>query len=146
MTIIQNLIHIDISNWSTLGAYGNQDGYSITVFVLMYIIGVVVRMENKNDVSIFRYIIGFIICVAFNSFIFFVQNKYQFVPALNGYFNPFTVMGSFCLLKIFSSLEIKTDWICKTLKWFAEGSLMVLLASGKFIEKLNVEKYATGGV
>ena len=145
MTVSQILTGINLSEWSSLGKFGNQDGYSITVFILMYIIGAAVRLDSKKKgESVIRYIVGLIICVIANSFIFLIQNRYQFAPSLSGYYNPFTVMGSLCLLKIFTSFKINIRWLKIVLQWFSEGTLVVLLASGTFLEMLDVEKYAQG--
>ncbi len=44
--LVQNLLHIDINGVSTISMFGSQSGYTLVNFLLMYMIGACLRLED----------------------------------------------------------------------------------------------------
>ena len=104
--ILQDLLGRSLIGISPISAFGNNEGYTLIQFSLMYFLGAYVRInkekfQNKNYKFMFIYI--------FSALIIWIMS-FKFQSAWN-YCNLFVVIESFALFIVFMNLKIQNKGI-----------------------------------
>lgn len=118
----------DVAGLNTVSFFGANSGYSIVNFVLMYLIGAYLRMNNQNKLNL--PILGYILCAVV------IYLGYKAFYVFHGYCNPFVILEAVALFKVFEGLNIKNNRIINTL---SKQSYSVYLLHGNFYFIFNIE-------
>lgn len=114
------------NGFSPVGMYGSQYGYSIVNFMLLYVIGAYIRI---NNVSISKKIavIGLAVCVVLMSIATYPLFKVH-IPAVLAwsYHNPLVIMMACFILLLFKDMKIRS----KVVNEFAKASFTCYLFHG----------------
>lgn len=125
---------------SSVGMYGSQWGYSIINFMLVYIIGAYIRI---NDIKVKKSNLWLILimCIVLitgwsrlNDVIGYFNEKTAW-----SYCNPLIITEAIVLFLIFKNIKTKPSLIINSL---AKASFTVFLLHNSFLGKLNVQKFA----
>nr|WP_163195529.1 hypothetical protein [Clostridium thermarum] len=126
---------------SSIGLYGSQWGYSIVNFVLLYIIGAYIRMnqvefcKKKLGVILLLCVLVLAVWARINELMSYSGEKSAWA-----YSNPVVIVESAVMFLIFNNINIKSNII----NYLAKGGFSVFLLHSLFIRKLNIEKYVGG--
>ncbi len=129
---------------STIGAYGSQWGYTLTNFVLLYLIGAYLR---KTDLRIRsgKLLLFLALCIILligwarvNDFIGFTGERSAWV-----YSNPIVILGAAAVFLLFRNLKLKPS---RAINALAKGAFTVYLLHAVFVVQLNIPQYAQGNV
>ena len=149
MDSYQHLIHTEVMGVSTIGAWGQQHGYTIVNFLLCYCIGAFIRRYGAGaGVSKKGLVCISLLCVA-AIYIWFHASNYiskgsQTLVECNAlsYSNPFVLLLSATLLILFSRTEFKSKVINK----LAKASFVCYLFNLVALPQMGIGNYVkTGG-
>lgn len=134
---------MELLGLSTIGLYGSQWGYSIVNFILMYILGAYIRMEDNAKGNILKISVGIVCCGVcltawsrLNDFTgYFVEKS-----ALE-YCNPVVILLAVLMFKLLYSFKSKQNLLINKL---AKGSFSVFLFQNEIINYLPIELIMKG--
>lgn len=135
--IIKGVFNIgDIPGLSTISILGNEHGYTIINFLLLYFIGAIIK---KIDYS--KKIIPILIFIISSSIITAIS---YFTEAVWNYNNIFVIVNAICIFIIFQNIHIKYN---KIINYFSKGVLAVYIIHPylighitKYISLINIGK------
>ncbi|MCR4703408.1 MAG: acyltransferase family protein [Saccharofermentans sp.] len=127
-----------LNQMNFIGGAGTNHGYNIVQFVLMYVIGVVIR---KHESEFFRvpattYILIFILCTGITTVWSYFQET-----ALN-YSNPVVIAASVSLFMVFLKIKPRTNKVINTI---AKASFTVYLLNVGLLRFFNIPLFVTKG-
>ncbi len=136
---VLNVSNVQILGLSTISMYGNQNGYSIVQFVVMYSLGAYLnfyRIETSSKRNGVKYLIISIILtfMSIMSIRLNLSNEWVFE-----YCNPFIILESIYLFLFFKSLPIKSNSIINKL---ANSSFSVYLLHIPMLKYFNISAFA----
>ena len=147
--ILQNYFGLVFNGISTISLLGDQDGYTIVNFILMYLIGAYIsRVKESNDdysslmkvKTIYLYITLVLAVIIIAVWSYTGSESGVSYSALK-YNNPIVIVYAVCLFLIFERFEMKYSRIINGL---AKGCFGVFLFNTFFLRFVDVEKYVTG--
>ena len=117
-----------------ISRYGTLYGYSITQFVLMYVIGAMIRLDENaiRHKPTKTYLFVYFATVVADSF----WTKWNDV--VYEYCNPFLIIGAVCIFVFFLKLRIEDNRIINSL---AKGSFSVFLVHRYLLQFYQIAKY-----
>lgn len=127
---------------STIGMYGSQYGYTIVNFVLMYIIGAYIRL---NDIKLYckmKNIALYLMCAIILllwCYLGMIIGKDTTGSALS-YFNPFCILESVSLFMLFKQFRINN---MKLINHISKGTFIVFLIHTNFMSLVHIESFVT---
>lgn len=137
VNIISYLLDDELNGLSTIGLLGNQSGYNIVNFLLLYIVGayinIIIDIASKRKKQI-------VLCALFSFFVIFSWSylgdlKNITTSALN-YDNPFVIILAVCIFLLFNSINVKENKIINSL---ARGAFGVYLLHISFMVYIRAE-------
>ncbi len=135
--IIGGFLGLNLDHMSFIGLAGSEGGYSIVQFVLMYIIGGVLRQQEKTMVPSSRRmpVLVYLVCASLTLGIgVMTEMAYEYCCPL--------VMGeAVCVFLIFRDMKIGTS---KIINYLAKGCFTVYLVHHHFYKYFDIEHYANG--
>ena len=118
---------------STIGINGDQDGYTIVNFVLMYLIGAYLAKCDLKELKLYKIQVMLLI----NILIIFAL-MYNYKDLALAYCNPFVISEAVLFFCLFSKLNIKNSSIINGL---AKCSFSVYLLHFYFYSFINIEHF-----
>ena len=114
------------NGFSPVSMYGSQYGYSIVNFMLLYVIGAYIRINNVS-ISKKKAVIGLVVCVALMSVSTYPLFKIH-IPAVLAwsYHNPLVILMACFILLLFKDMKIQS----KVINEFAKASFTCYLFHG----------------
>ena len=137
--IMVNVTGESLDGLSTIGVSGNQDGYTIVTFVMLYLIGAYLRCNDKS-LSRMTCVVIVIACVCVLtvwSYIGFVKGVK--VSAFN-YDNPVVIALSICIFLFFKSINIPYS---KVINGLAKGVFGVFLLHILFMSYIDASRFTS---
>lgn len=100
-----------------------EQGYSTLSFCGLYILARYMRRYwNKSLITVWG--ASYVFCIAFNSLLYWMTQKYGIGIDTYSYINPLTIVASLSLFLWFSRVSIKPN---KVINWIAKSSFAVFL-------------------
>lgn len=148
MDIYQSLLHGEVMGVSTIGAWGNQHGYTIVNFVLCYCLGAYIKMNNLTGrFKNWKILLGCVVLILFIFawFDFWLhrnQSPFRLLDcnALN-YSNPLVIALSAMLLLLFTGMHFESHFI----NTLAKAAFVCYLFHLEILEYLKINEYAQQG-
>ena len=139
-----SLIGREYNGMSTIGVYGSQWGYSIVNFMLMYIIGAVIRQYEHVilEVNVWKYMLMLVGCTTLVTAWELIGEKIGFIghnSALE-YCNPFVITEAVMIFCLFKKMRFQR----KIINFFAKQAFAVFILQNNFIRQWNVERAIQG--
>lgn len=128
----------DPRRMSFVGLYGHEEGYTIVQFVMMYVIGAVIKKNEKRlkEISKYTYIIPcLIICVIINTVWY---SREAISPFAIEYCNPLVILEAIALFMIFIKMKTFNSRVINAL---AKGAFMVYLIHGNLLALFKIPEY-----
>ncbi len=137
---------------SSVGINGAQSGYTIVIFVFMYLIGCSLRDMDKNgesftskEITTGKLLVWFIldaaIIILWTYFDKLVLKKDVFESVAWNYDNPLVIIEAVLLFLIFKNLKIGSSKVINTL---SAASFTVYLVHVRFLPLCNIQAFAEG--
>lgn len=126
---------------STIGAFGNQAGYTIVNFCMMYLFGAFLKKESrKHDGGILRLLIYVSILFVWA----LTEKNIEFVDMVVWeYCNPIVLLLAVEFFLIFKKMNLGSN---KFINIISRASLMVYLINWNILPHLRISKYVSGGL
>ena len=130
---------------SSIGMYGSQWGYTITNFLLMYLLGAYIK---KGNIMFHKWNTGILIVLLFIDILLVVT--WARVNDSVGYFtersaweycNPLVIFVAFTVFVLFSRINFGVN---KVINKLAEGVFTVFLLHNIFLSFLQIERFVAG--
>ena len=119
---------------SSIGMYGSQEGYTIVNFIMMYMIGAVIRnIEDKIKYNQCLYCMAFAIIAILN----LLWGIYDTKTAWE-YCNPLVVLEAVIIFILFKQIKMKSN---STINTAAKAAFSVFLLHTLFLPYIRIEKY-----
>ena len=145
VTIMGNLKGEVIVGLDSVGMYGNQDGYTIVTFLLMYIVGVYIRKYElaKKYSRKWKLVLGIIGTVVLVFVWMLMDLKLPGLMSQTAYIycNPLIVFQAAMLFVLFLNINIGVN---KVINKVATGVFTVFLLHGYLIKYIGVERFVCG--
>lgn len=119
----------EIQGLNTVGLYGDQQGYTIVNFILVYFIGAYIRLNNIS-VTKNKSAIGIVICVV----LIYLCSLHSGIAWI--YNNPVVILLPIFLILFFTKLQLQS----KIINELAKAAFTCYLFHMYFMSKLGVEK------
>lgn len=133
---VEEILETEIMGLSTVGAWGSQSGYTIVNFILMYLIGAYIRLENIRLRKRNSVLIGLLmVCGIFG---WSIANEYTLVHGIRSawcYHNPFVIALAVVLFLCFKEMNFYSKWINE----LAKAAFTCFLIQGLFLDYVNIE-------
>ncbi len=137
---------------STVGATGSQSGYTIVIFVFMYLIGCSLRDMDKNGAAgasielktsklLIWFCIDAVLIILWTYFDKLVLKKNVFETIAWNYDNPLVIIEAVLIFLIFRNMKIENTKVINTL---SAASFTVYLVHVRFLPLCNIEFFASG--
>lgn len=127
---------------STIGMYGSQGGCTIINFIMMYILGGYIRLQNFN-IPKRKNLLIYIITIAVHFIIlFFEANASQgWVRSISmSYLHPLVVLEPVLLFVLFKNISLKS----KVINELAKAAFTCFLTQNFFLRICQIDKYVNG--
>lgn len=141
VSVIGNIVGNEIMGLDSVGMYGNQSGYTIVNFTLMYIIGACIGKFKLNE----RFSKNKLLLVYLGSAVaIFIWSVFEarFPDKVNTtglmYCNPFVILEAVSLFMLFLNIDMGSD---KVINKLATGVFSVFLLHGYLIGHLRIEQF-----
>lgn len=136
------ILGIDWFGLSPVGAFGNQQGFTIVNFVLIYCIGAYLRYtqekwENIKASKLFITALGVVAII----FVWSLLNEFWTRNGLRSawvYHNPFVILLSVCLLLLFYKMKSKSK--SKSILFLSKAAFTCFLLNTSVLSVAGIEK------
>jgi len=129
---------------STVAKDGNQSGYTLVNFILMYMIGAYLRLTNKrckSYICLLALLGGWIILTVFSCTLRINNQSHSVVWE---YCSPIVILCAISVFLLFNNIKIKSNKIINTV---SKAAFAVYLLNPSLIERfVETEKYVAGNV
>lgn len=140
--IIEVLNGDSILGLSTVGMYGNQYGYTIVNFLLIYFIGAYIR-KNSVSISKAKALLGMVVCFAVLFVSSFAEHMLGFENTVSwNYNNPFVIIMAVFVLLFFNNF----NFVSKPVNELAKGAFTCFLFHVGLLNYVFIEKFCTGNI
>lgn len=145
--LLGEIRHEQLIGLSSVGMYGNQWGYTIVNFILMYLLGAYLRKGNARILSFSsKKLLGLLavdiilmtVWARFNDMTGFFTERTAW-----SYCNPLVILEAVIVFLLFSRINMGS---IKIINKLSEGVFSVFLLHAVFLPYLHIEKFATGNV
>jgi surface polysaccharide O-acyltransferase-like enzyme len=140
---LEEVFNIELMGLSTIGAWGSQQGFTLTNFVFMYIVGGYLRFGIDDSRLSNRKIMMFLCVDVFMLFGWSLICEFLSQHGLRSawcYHNPLVIIEAVCIFVLFKRVRISKNWINE----MAKGAFTCYLVHYSFLRLVNIEKYVTG--
>ena len=131
---------------STIGAWGNQQGFNIVNFILLYCVGALVKLDNlfarwgKRESLILSLSITIIVIFLWA---LFEENVTRFgMRSAWCYHNPFVILMAVLLFRVFLGLEFSNETVSR----LGQVAFTSYLLNMFVLKHSSIPEYATQGV
>lgn len=139
--IIETLYDNQLNGLSSIGLYGNQSGYTIVNFIVVYLVGAYIRKNEHRESPI--KLVGMVTAlVGMMTFISMYEYSHIGKVIIWHYDNPFVILVSAMILLLFLQIDFKN----KIINELAKGCFTCFLFHTPFVYHLNTEKAATSTI
>lgn len=126
---------------NTVSLYGDQGGYTIVNFILVYFIGAYIRLNNVNMTKR-KSALCAIVCIALIYFEKIAGNAIYSSSQAWCYNNPIVVLLPVFIILFFTKLNFSSKFINE----LAKAAFTCYLFHGYFMSKLGVERFVNGNI
>ena len=138
------VFNIEWFGFSTIGAWGNQQGFNIVNFVLLYLVGAYIRLRNVQVQNWRRWVggVALLICVIFA---WSVGNEYLSLFGLRSawvYHNPLVIAMAALLFILFKDLNFSSHIVNE----LAGAAFTCFLFHGCLLEYIGIQKAVSGSL
>lgn len=133
---------------STVGAWGQQHGYTIVGFVLLYVIGACLRLNEVGKGMKSKKLLLLLIITIFCIYVWFKVEEVFFLKDASlieynalSYTNPLVLLLTALLIMLFVKINIKS----KIINTLAKATFVCYILHLQIIPILNVPSYASAG-
>ncbi len=135
--LLEKLIGRTINGLSMIGMYGNQYGYTIVNFVVLYIIGATIRLVPlSNTAHIER---AFVAVFLLNIVLFVCEYNTCFSPyIMMDYCNPLIIAQAISFFLLVKNIKCRS----KVVSYIARGCFPVYLLHATFLELFPIDRIA----
>lgn len=131
---MQKLYEVDLKSMNTIGLFGSQQGYTITNFLLMYLIGAWLRLSDFTVKK--RYcLISLILCTAL---IAWLSDQFSYLAW--SYHDPLVIIAAIAIFCLFRQFRFRS----KVINYLANGAFSCFLLHMVFLPKYHIEKAVSG--
>ena len=128
----ENIVGKSFMGLSTVGAWGSQQGFNIVNFIVLYLVGTYLKI---NDVKISFRKIKLLLILEIVLIGWSILEKIYLPYRIAWYYdNPIIVVNAAIIFLIFKNIKIKS----KVINELAKGSFTVFLINSIFIRKVDV--------
>lgn len=135
--VVSELFNKNLGGLNSIGLYGSQWGYSIINFILLYIIGSYLRLNEQKQKKSSQIIMSILLL----SGILVVWEKINLIyggKSAWSYCNPIVIIEAILWFELFLNIKINySKWI----NWLAKASLTVYLLHGYFLGYIHIEVF-----
>ncbi|MCR5060183.1 MAG: acyltransferase family protein [Saccharofermentans sp.] len=133
---------IDMRWASTITYMGDADGYSIVQFVVMYVIGYMLKKTDIGKIGFGRSFCMFAgVVIIHYALAIFYRTSYGYVPVLFNYNSPFIIAEATLAFVVFSNLRIRRGSLISRI---SASSFSVYIYHIYVIKHLGIESAVTG--
>lgn len=139
--VVGHLFGKEINGLSSISAYGSQDGYTIVNFILMYVIGAFIKINDDRikKIKLNKLIVCFILLVV-------VSVAWSYVYKLSGitksavysYCNPVVIVLAIIAFVVFQRIKLGNNRVINN---FAKSCFTVFLAHSYFLGAIRIERF-----
>ena len=130
-----------LNGLNTVGLWGDQGGYTIVNFILVYFIGAYIRLNNIS-VSKTKSIACILVGIALIYFEKIIGNAVYSSSKAWDYNNPIVILLPVFIILFFNKLNFSS----KIINELAKAAFTCYLFHGYFMSKLGVEKFVNGNI
>ena len=145
MDSYQHLVGNNVMGCSTVGAWGQQHGYTIVNFALCYIIGAYIRMSSINEQIPTKVLLALVPLLTIGIFTWLVLEQKYLGSSFSlsesnslSYSNPFVILLSAALLMIFSRIKYSS----KAVNSFSKSVFACYLIGLFVLPRMGIESVA----
>lgn len=144
--LLSDLSGTDLVGLSSIGMYGSQNGYTVVNFIMMYIIGAFIRINEKelskytNRKLIPIFFVLVIVDMIWHNGMSLLNKNAQ---TAHSYLNPIIVMMAVVAFLVFKNIDIGSRPLINHL---AKGSFTVFLVHGYMITRIKIENFVNKNV
>lgn len=143
----QEIIGVEWFGLSSIGAWGNQSGFNITNFILLYLVGAYLRIVGIPDFLSSRkknciYLIGTILLIFVWAEFDVLHCTHFGVWSAFVYHNPLIIFVSVLLFAIFKDFKFESSIINK----FASSCYVCYLINCQILDELCIGDFANKGI
>jgi hypothetical protein len=143
--LLQEIFDIEWMGLSTVGAWGSQQGFTLTNFVLLYIVGGYLRFGFDDKKFSNKKIMTLLAVDVFMIFGWSLLCDFLSSHGLRSawcYHNPLVILEAVFIFVLFKRIRISKNWINE----MAKAAFTCYLVHSYILGKVNIEKYVTGNV
>lgn len=141
--LLQNMLGEPLAGLSTVGLGGDQGGYTIVNFVLLYFVGAYIRKYDLK-ISTFAAWSGIVLLIVLLFFIFIVENSFGIQGTITwNYNNPLIIILASLVLFAFMRLNINNN---KVINEISKATFTCYLFHSDFLYYLKIESAAEKGI
>jgi len=134
LDLLQSLYPVDLTSLSTISLFGNQQGYTITNFLLMYLIGAWLRLSGFTVKKRYSLLV-LILCTVATTWL---SRKHAGIAW--SYHNPIVIISAVAAFCLFRQFSIRS----KVINCLAKGAFSCFLLHMVFLPKYHIEKAVSG--
>ena len=137
--VLQQVLKLDLGGLSPVGVLGNQGGYTIVNFLMMYVIGAYIRRLSDKGKKFIKHpvIVGIITLV-----LIFIWGYISFAKGVSNiafnYDNPLVILLAICIFTVFVGIDIGSSRLINSL---AKGCFGVFLLHMPFMVYIKAEYF-----
>jgi len=137
--------HNEWMGLSTIGVLGNQWGYTIVTFALMYAIGAALRLEifTLQQWNSKRIIVLLLACVGIlTAWAGVFLAIWEASGSAWHYENPFVIFMAILAFELFSRIRIRSSLVGTSVNHVSKGVFSVYLLHAYFLKHIGIERFA----
>lgn len=138
--ILKAISGSDLNGLSTIGMEGSQGGYTIVNFVLLYVIGTYIRLNQEAWIKNKITLLGLFLCVIILTLT--IISRFNEDIAWE-YCNPFVIAEAIVIFLIFLRIHINAN---KIINGLAKSSFSVFLLHSYLLPKEVINKVVQGSI
>ena len=130
MDLVQCFIPVDTTSMNTLGLFGSNAGYTITNFLLMYVIGAWLRISDFKVKKRYSLLV-LILCTGLITLLSMKDEAYAW-----SYHTPLVIIEAAAAFTLFRQISFRS----KVINFMAKGAFSCFLLHMLFIPYYNIEQ------
>lgn len=140
--VLQQITSIEFMGLSTVGMYGSQSGYTIVNFILMYLIGAYIRVnemneKGRNEISLWKLFFFWILIIA----LILTWSFFNSSTAWE-YCNPLVILESIIVFSLFKRINLKS----KIVNSLSKATFTTFLIHTFFFKWLHIAEFVNRNV
>ena len=137
--ILQGFMKTEYNGMSPIGLYGNQNGYTIINFIIMYVLGDAVRRYDLAEkISNLKLLLSLaLVVILIGASAYFEHMIFDSEVSLE-YCSPLVIAEAVLIFMCFAKMKFQN----KIISFLAKSAFTVYLIHGYFINHIKIDTYA----